>query len=80
MTRARLSKAPKPEACTSSSLAESTAKSRVFWSGTVTRRAIWPENLFQRMKAFRRVATRFDMLDITFLGFVHIADIMKWLR
>ena len=37
------------------------------------------ENLFQRMKVFRRVATRFDKLDVRFLGFVHIAGIMKWL-
>lgn len=38
------------------------------------------ENLFQRMKVFRRVASRFDKLDFTFLGFVHIAGIMKWLE
>ena len=38
------------------------------------------ENLFQRMKVFRREATRFDKLDIRFLGFVHIAGIMKWLH
>jgi len=38
------------------------------------------ENLFQRMKVFRRVATRFDKLDIRFLGFVHIAGIMNWLH
>ena len=38
------------------------------------------ENLFQRMKVFRRVATRFDKLDVTFLGFVHIAGIIKWLH
>ena len=38
------------------------------------------ENLFQRMKVFRRVATRFEKLDIRFLGFVHIAGIMKWLH
>lgn len=31
------------------------------------------ENLFQRMKVFRRVATRYDKLDDRFLGFVHIA-------
>ena len=36
------------------------------------------ENLFQRMKVFRRVATRYDKLDVTFLGFVHIAGTMKW--
>ena len=35
------------------------------------------ENLFQRMKVFRRVATRYDKLDVTFLGFVYIAGIMK---
>jgi len=38
------------------------------------------ENLFQCMKVFRRVATRYDKLDVTFLGFVHIAGIMKWLH
>jgi transposase len=38
------------------------------------------ENLFQRMKVFRRVATRHDKLDVTFLGFVHIAGAMKWLH
>jgi transposase len=38
------------------------------------------ENLFQRMKVFRRVATRFDKLDTRFLGFVHLAGIMKWLH
>lgn len=37
------------------------------------------ENLFQRMKIFRRVATRYDKLDERFLGFVHITGIMKWL-
>lgn len=38
------------------------------------------ENPFQRMKVFRRMATRFDKLDIRFLGFVHIAGVMKWLH
>ena len=38
------------------------------------------ENLFQRMKIFRRVATRYDKLDTRYLGFVHIAGIMKWLH
>jgi len=26
------------------------------------------------------VATRYDKLDVTFLGFVHIAGSMKWLH
>jgi transposase len=38
------------------------------------------ENLFQRMKVFRRVATRFEKLDCMFLGFVHLAAIKKWLH
>ncbi len=38
------------------------------------------ENLFQRMKVFRRVATRFEKLDCMFLGFVHLAAISKWLQ
>jgi transposase len=38
------------------------------------------ENLFQRLKVFRRVATRFEKLDERFLGFVHIAGIMKWIH
>ena len=37
------------------------------------------EDLFQRMKIFRRVATRYDKLNERFLGFVHITGIMKWL-
>ena len=38
------------------------------------------ENLFQRMKVFRRVASRFDKLDERYLGFVYIAACMKWLH
>ena len=38
------------------------------------------ENLFQRMKVFRRVATRYDKQGVTSLGFVHIAGTMKWLH
>ena len=35
------------------------------------------ENFFQRMKIFRRVATRFEK---RFMAFVHIAGIMEWIR
>jgi transposase len=38
------------------------------------------ENLFQRMKIFRRIATRFEKLDERFLGFIYIAGIMKWIH
>ena len=35
------------------------------------------ENLFQRMKIFRRAATRFEKLDKRFMAFVQIVGIMK---
>ena len=38
------------------------------------------ENHFQRMNVFRRIATRVDKRDFRFLGFVHIASIIKWLH
>ena len=38
------------------------------------------ESLFQRMKMFRRVATRDGKLDRMFMGFVLIAGIMKWIH
>ena len=37
------------------------------------------ENFFCRIKRFRRVATRYDKLAITFLGFVQFAAIFDWL-
>jgi transposase len=30
------------------------------------------ERLFNRLKQFRRIATRYDKLDLTFLGFIHL--------
>lgn len=33
------------------------------------------ENFFQKLKEFRRVATRYDKLADRFLGFVHLACI-----
>lgn len=38
------------------------------------------ERLFRRLKAFRRVFTRFDKLDVLFLGFLHLALIVDALR
>ena len=38
------------------------------------------ESLFQRMKMFRRVATRHGKLDRMLMGFVLIAGIMKWIH
>lgn len=37
------------------------------------------ENFFQRIKRFRRVATRFDKLARNFLAFVQLAAVLVWL-
>lgn len=37
------------------------------------------ECFFQKIKQFRRVATRYDKLARRFLAFVHLACIMLWL-
>jgi transposase len=38
------------------------------------------ERLFRRLKGFRRLATRFDKLDIVFIAFIHLALIFEALR
>jgi len=38
------------------------------------------ERLFRRLKGFRRIFSRFDKLDVMFLGFIHFALIVEALR
>lgn len=38
------------------------------------------ERLFRRLKAFRRVFSRFEKLDVMFAAFVHIALIMEIIK
>jgi transposase len=38
------------------------------------------ERLFRRLKGFRRIFSRFDKLDLMFLGFLHFALIVEALR
>lgn len=38
------------------------------------------ERMFNKMKHFRRVATRYDKLDVAYLGFVFIAACYLWLK
>lgn len=38
------------------------------------------ERMFNKLKNFRRVATRYDKLDIAYLGFVFCAGIYLWLK
>ena len=38
------------------------------------------ERFFNRIKHFRRIATRYDKLASSFMGFVTLAAIMLWLK
>lgn len=38
------------------------------------------ERMFNKLKHFRRVATRYDKTALSFLSFVHIASIYLWLK
>lgn len=38
------------------------------------------ERCFNKLKHFRRIATRFDRLDCHYLSFLHLASAMLWLR
>ena len=38
------------------------------------------ERLFRRLKGFRRIFSRFEKLDVMFLGFIHFAMIVEFLR
>lgn len=38
------------------------------------------ERFFSRLKHCRRIATRYDKLASTFMGFIKLACIMLWLR
>lgn len=38
------------------------------------------ERCFNRLKHFRRFATRYDRRTLHFKGFIHLAAVMIWLR
>jgi len=38
------------------------------------------ENLFQRLKRYRRIGTRYEKRDWYFLGFIHLAATLDWLK
>jgi transposase len=38
------------------------------------------ERFFRRIKAFRRIFTRYDKLDEMFLGYIYFAVAIMWLR
>jgi transposase len=38
------------------------------------------ERCFNKLKHFRRMATRYDRRDLYFLSFIHLASAMLWMR
>lgn len=38
------------------------------------------ERCFNKLKHFRRMATRYDRRDVHFLSFIHLASTMIWMR
>jgi len=38
------------------------------------------ERIFNKIKQFRRIATRYDKLAIAYLSFLHVAALAVWLR
>ena len=38
------------------------------------------ENFFQRVKRLRRIGTRYEKLDLTFLAFLHLAAVLDWIK
>jgi len=38
------------------------------------------ERCFNKLKHFRRFATRYDRRDTNFLAFIHLAAVMLWMR
>ena len=38
------------------------------------------ENFFNKIKEYRRIATRYDKLAATFLAFVHLAAALIWIK
>jgi transposase len=58
----------------------STRKQPVRWHRGYYRKRHRVEKFFQRIKRYRRVATRYDKLALSFLAFVQLAGVLDWLR
>lgn len=55
-------------------------KAPAAWQRSHYRRRHKVENLFQRLKRYRRVGTRYEKNDLYFLSFVQLAAILDWLK
>jgi len=56
------------------------ARQPAWWHRGYYRHRHKVENFFQRAKRYRRIGTRYEKCDRYFLGFVHLAAILDWLK
>ena len=55
-------------------------KKKFRWTKAIYRERNLVERFFNKLKQFRRVATRYDKLGATFFAFVQLASVRIWLR
>ena len=59
---------------------QSRRKRQVPYDASIYRDRNHIERCFNKLKHFRRIATRYDRKVIHFLAFIHIAAVMLWMR
>jgi transposase len=59
---------------------KSNRKRRYRWKKVIYRERNHVERFFNKLKQYRRVATRYDKLGAAFLAFVQLAAVRIWLR
>ena len=55
-------------------------KTKFRWNKALYRERNHVERFFNKLKRFRRIATRYDKLGATFFAFIKIAAVRIWLR
>jgi transposase len=58
----------------------SNRKKRYRWKKALYRERNHVERFFNKLKQFRRIATRYDKLGATFFAFIKLAAVRIWLR
>jgi transposase len=58
----------------------SNRKTKFRWKKAIYRQRNHVERFFNKLKQFRRVATRYDKLGANFFAFVKLASVRIWLR
>jgi len=58
----------------------SNRKKKFRWNKAMYRERNHVERFFNKLKQFRRIATRYDKLGATFFAFIKLAAVRIWLR